>query len=203
MKKPGFFLKKPSGLGFFKKMGFLNPGFKSATFGDKPHFEILSNCNLLLCLFFQCAMLLGAALYKTVRFVIVQTRYQELVSQLLSAHANSCYHARLGRAFTLLTGPVGQLNYTRTQRLQFMHNLEQFLVDVRGFLCIRWLLCRLMCKKAISGQTKRGDVGIAYPNLLFLVCNLREFKCMLCFKAEMHAKFDFRLGSTLDPVAVF
>lgn len=69
--------------------------------------------------------------------VSVQTRYQQLVHHLLAAHANSCYHERLSKAFAMLTGPVDQLSYTRTNRVQFMHNLEQFLVDVRGFLCVR------------------------------------------------------------------
>ncbi|ELU09303.1 hypothetical protein CAPTEDRAFT_151878 [Capitella teleta] len=66
-----------------------------------------------------------------------QELYQKLVGELLTQQSNSESHQRLLKAFTELTPPSLQLNIQRSFKNQFRENFELFLVNVRGFLCIK------------------------------------------------------------------
>ena len=66
-----------------------------------------------------------------------QPLYETLVNELLAQHANSATYQRLVEAFAALTGNRLELKIDRLNRTRFMQNFDHFLVDVRGFLCVK------------------------------------------------------------------
>ena len=73
--------------------------------------------NLLLCLF--------------------QSKYEELVEKLLAQQTEAVYHQRLAEAFTELTPPNTALKLDRPGKRRFQQCFDKFLVNVRGFLCVK------------------------------------------------------------------
>lgn len=70
-------------------------------------------------------------------FFCLQQHYCELVNELLGRHTASPYFQRLINAFNKLTPPDFPMRVSRQNRIKFMEGFDQFLVDVRGCLCIR------------------------------------------------------------------
>lgn len=66
-----------------------------------------------------------------------QEKYQFLVNQLLEQHVSSEHKQRLLEAFTSLTPASLQMNITRQNKIVFRHNFDSFIINVRGFLCVR------------------------------------------------------------------
>ncbi|KAK6169678.1 hypothetical protein SNE40_020678 [Patella caerulea] len=66
-----------------------------------------------------------------------QDQYRELVNQLLQSQIEEQYKQRLLVAFNNLTPPTLTMTINRQSKIAFMQNFDQFLVNVRGFLCIK------------------------------------------------------------------
>ncbi|KAK3098488.1 hypothetical protein FSP39_019964 [Pinctada imbricata] len=66
-----------------------------------------------------------------------QEEYRELVNQLLHRQTDTTYQQRLLEAFNNLTPPTLTLTINRNSKITFMQNFDQFLINVRGFLCVR------------------------------------------------------------------
>ncbi|XP_069125670.1 exportin-4-like isoform X1 [Argopecten irradians] len=66
-----------------------------------------------------------------------QEQYRELVNQLLQAQTDPTYKQRLLEAFNNLTPPTLTMTINRQSKIAFMHNFDQFLTNVRGFLCVK------------------------------------------------------------------
>ncbi|XP_050392474.1 exportin-4 [Patella vulgata] len=66
-----------------------------------------------------------------------QDHYRELVNQLLQSQIEEQYKQRLLVAFNNLTPPTLTMTINRQSKIAFMQNFDQFLVNVRGFLCIK------------------------------------------------------------------
>ncbi|KAL8573475.1 hypothetical protein ACOMHN_047746 [Nucella lapillus] len=66
-----------------------------------------------------------------------QTRYQELVNQLLEQHSTSEHKDRLLSAFTELTPPSLPLVISRQNKITFRSLFDKFMNTVWGFLCVR------------------------------------------------------------------
>ncbi|XP_052239002.1 exportin-4-like isoform X2 [Dreissena polymorpha] len=64
-------------------------------------------------------------------------QYQHLVHEILESHINQAYKSRLLEAFNNLTPPTLALTVNRHNKLIFMENFNSFLINVRGFLCVR------------------------------------------------------------------
>ncbi|KAL3883791.1 hypothetical protein ACJMK2_030022 [Sinanodonta woodiana] len=64
-------------------------------------------------------------------------QYRSLVNQLLDSHTDPLYKQRLIEAFNNLTPPSLEMTINRHSKIQFMEFFDQFLVNVRGFLCVR------------------------------------------------------------------
>lgn len=62
--------------------------------------------------------------------------YRELVENLISS-CDEAYRTRLTDAFRELTPPELELNNKRKSRVQFSQNFDLFLLNVRGFLCVK------------------------------------------------------------------
>ncbi|KAL4233256.1 Exportin-4 [Mactra antiquata] len=63
--------------------------------------------------------------------------YQHLVHEILNSHIDQAYKSRLLEAFNNLTPPSLGLTVSRHNKLIFMENFNKFLINVRGFLCVR------------------------------------------------------------------
>ncbi|ESO89303.1 hypothetical protein LOTGIDRAFT_106479, partial [Lottia gigantea] len=66
-----------------------------------------------------------------------QDQYKELVNQLLQSQLEDQYKQRLLVAFNNLTPSTLTMTINRQSKIAFMHNFDQFLVNVRGFLCVK------------------------------------------------------------------
>ncbi len=66
-----------------------------------------------------------------------QEKYQEYVHELLNERSQEAYYDRLVQAFNELTPPSLPLNIDRRNRIQFMNNFDKFVINVRGFLCVK------------------------------------------------------------------
>ncbi|XP_061176526.1 exportin-4-like [Saccostrea echinata] len=66
-----------------------------------------------------------------------QDGYRELVNQLLQHQTDPQYRERLLEAFTNLTPPSLNMTINRTSKIAFMSNFGNFLINVRGFLCVK------------------------------------------------------------------
>lgn len=63
-------------------------------------------------------------------------KYQQVVQEILSTQTDQDVAQRLASAFTALTENV-ELNTARPQRLKFKENLQQFIINVQGFLLVK------------------------------------------------------------------
>jgi hypothetical protein len=72
-------------------------------------------------------------------------QYQQLVHEILDSHIDQAYKSRLLEAFNNLTPPSLSLTVSRHNKLMFMENFNSFLINVRGFLCVKW--CSLFLVK--------------------------------------------------------
>ncbi|KAK2170788.1 hypothetical protein NP493_1142g00027 [Ridgeia piscesae] len=66
-----------------------------------------------------------------------QQTYQTLVNSLLSKQSNGATYQRLVEAFSALTSNEIQLKIDRVNKNGFMENFDEFLKNVRGFLCVK------------------------------------------------------------------
>ncbi|XP_064627537.1 exportin-4-like isoform X2 [Lineus longissimus] len=66
-----------------------------------------------------------------------QERYHALVNELLQTQTDKHTQERLVAAFNKLTPPDFKWNFHRSARIAFLQNFEEFLIGVRGFLCVR------------------------------------------------------------------
>ena len=66
-----------------------------------------------------------------------QERYEQLVTALLEKQTDPAIHERLVTAFNILTQDL-QMQIDRQNRIKFRMKFDDFLVNVRGLLCIRW-----------------------------------------------------------------
>ena len=73
----------------------------------------------------------------TFAFALFQPRYQELVNDLLSRQSDPAYYQRLAEAFHELTPAGRQLSLDRQGKITFMTSFDKFLINVRGFLCVK------------------------------------------------------------------
>ncbi|XP_060554653.1 exportin-4-like [Ruditapes philippinarum] len=64
-------------------------------------------------------------------------QYQQLVHEILDSHIDQAYKSRLLEAFNNLTPPSLSLTVSRHNKLMFMENFNSFLINVRGFLCVK------------------------------------------------------------------
>ncbi|XP_078736435.1 exportin-4 [Lampetra fluviatilis] len=77
----------------------------------------------------------GEALYCLI--CLHQAEYSELVEVLLSRQTDPLAYQRLADAFNKLTPGQLALSLERKHKTQFLKNLEEFLSNVRGFLCVK------------------------------------------------------------------
>ena len=66
-----------------------------------------------------------------------QEEYRHLVNEILASHIEDAYKQRLLEAFNNLTPPSLTMTVNRHSKLMFMENFNNFLIDVRGFLCVK------------------------------------------------------------------
>ena len=66
-----------------------------------------------------------------------QQTYQTLVNSLLSKQSSGATYQRLVEAFSALTSNEIQLKIDRVNKNGFMENFDEFLKNVRGFLCVK------------------------------------------------------------------
>jgi hypothetical protein len=66
-----------------------------------------------------------------------QARYEALVNELLSEQNEPSYYQRLAQAFHELTPTSRPLSLDRQGKVTFMQSFDKFLVNVRGFLCVK------------------------------------------------------------------
>ena len=66
-----------------------------------------------------------------------QDEYRQLVNEILASHIEQAYKERLLEAFNNLTPPSLTMTLSRHNKLMFMENFNHFLIDVRGFLCVK------------------------------------------------------------------
>ncbi|KAL5009683.1 hypothetical protein ScPMuIL_011988 [Solemya velum] len=66
-----------------------------------------------------------------------QDQYRETVNQLLENQTDPVFKQRLLEAFNNLTPPSLRMTITRQSKLAFMQNFDQFMINVRGFLCVK------------------------------------------------------------------
>ncbi|XP_041355105.1 exportin-4-like [Gigantopelta aegis] len=66
-----------------------------------------------------------------------QDQYRDLVNQLLQNQMEPDYKQRLLEAFNNLTPPTLNMTINRHSKITFMHNFDQFLINVRAFLCVK------------------------------------------------------------------
>ncbi|XP_002740804.1 exportin-4-like [Saccoglossus kowalevskii] len=66
-----------------------------------------------------------------------QVQYNELVHSLVGSQTDPSYYQRLADAFNQLTPPNEPLVINRPHKLAFLRKMETFLVNVRGFLCVK------------------------------------------------------------------
>ncbi|XP_071113997.1 exportin-4-like [Haliotis cracherodii] len=66
-----------------------------------------------------------------------QEQYRDLVNRLLQNQQEEEYKQRLLEAFNNLTPPSFNMTISRHTKIAFMHNFDQFLTNVRGFLCVK------------------------------------------------------------------
>ncbi|XP_077977331.1 exportin-4-like [Glandiceps talaboti] len=66
-----------------------------------------------------------------------QGQYNDLVHSLLRGQTDPMYYQRLADAFNQLTPPNQALVFDRPNKIAFLRKLETFLINVRGFLCVK------------------------------------------------------------------
>lgn len=66
-----------------------------------------------------------------------QDGYRDLVNQLLQHQTDPMYRQRLLEAFNNLTPPTLNMAINRVSKIAFMNNFGNFLINVRGFLCVK------------------------------------------------------------------
>uniref|UniRef100_A0A0L8FKH8 Exportin-4 n=1 Tax=Octopus bimaculoides TaxID=37653 RepID=A0A0L8FKH8_OCTBM len=66
-----------------------------------------------------------------------QEKYRMLVSELLYSQELPAYKERLLAAFNQLTPATLKLTINRQNKIAFLQNFEQFLINVRGILCVK------------------------------------------------------------------
>lgn len=66
-----------------------------------------------------------------------QDGYRDLVNQLLQHQTDPMYRQRLLEAFNNLTPPSLNMAINRVSKIAFMNNFGNFLINVRGFLCVK------------------------------------------------------------------
>ncbi|CAH1799119.1 unnamed protein product, partial [Owenia fusiformis] len=66
-----------------------------------------------------------------------QAKYNELVHHLISEQSEELYSKRLVDAFNELTPPGEKLSLERRAKIKFIERFEKFVLNVRGFLCVR------------------------------------------------------------------
>lgn len=110
-----------------------------------------------------------------------QEQYHSLVTELLKSQTVPEYKERLTLAFNQLTPPSLSLTLTPENKHIFMENFDRFLMDVRGFLCVRWPwpdfrvghfinACLLFCKAYTSqcGATKLSVIKATLNHVSFI-----------------------------------
>lgn len=83
----------------------------------------LSKCNIFTVICLSC--------------FFFQDGYRDLVNQLLQHQTDPMYRQRLLEAFNNLTPPSLNMAINRVSKIAFMNNFGNFLINVRGFLCVK------------------------------------------------------------------
>ena len=97
-------------------------------------------------------------------------------------------------AFNKLTPPSLQLTVNRDNKVKFMENFNEFMIDVRGFLCVKWdtlkhrilnlgkvineIWCRFVCLVLISKNVWRDHCCNIMRTQKIPVINISTKKCM-------------------------
>ncbi|VDI81588.1 Hypothetical predicted protein [Mytilus galloprovincialis] len=66
-----------------------------------------------------------------------QNEYREYVNHLLEGQREPAYKQRMLEAFNKLTPPTLNMTVNRESRIKFMESFNEFMINVRGFLCVK------------------------------------------------------------------
>ena len=84
-----------------------------------------------------CSRRFGSSLCVTWFSFPLQEKYEQYVRELISHQTEAVAQQRLLEAFSALTPASLPLTPERRHRIQFLSNFDHFLINVRGFLCVK------------------------------------------------------------------